>query len=361
MAKIVVCGSEGSLMSYVLPWLEGHEVWGIDTCERYGHRGRVAETEDYNFINVDLCDREKVNTIFDAIKPDFVIQAAAKIYGVGGFNKNRADILADDVALHSNVLQACVNVGVKSVVFISSSMVYESVNKGYIPCAEHDVWDYGIPKTDYGLSKMVNERLCHSFQAQYGLNYLIYRPFNIITPHEDAGAMGDSHVFADFFKRLVLEDAEELPIYGDGEQVRCFTWIDDAAHQIADTFMWNWDKTRNRAYNIGNNQPINMKQLAREIRKQAYELRMVSTPDVRFNHLDPWPNDVTYRVPDISLIQEVMDWTPKTTWQESVHNCLTDKSFLDKLETYRVGRNLYAGSSLEENEVHYNRTMRYGV
>ena len=342
--KVLVCGSEGSLMSYVIPQLSlyGEDIWGIDTCERYGSRSRIAKDVPYNFIHADLCDREKVNTIFEIVKPDYVIQAAAKIYGVGGFNKNCGDILADDVALHSNVLQACVTHDVKTVVFISSSMVYESVRKGVLPVVEPDVWEFGIPKTDYGLSKMTNERLCMAFKQQYDLDYIIYRPFNIITPHEDAGAMGDSHVFADFFQRLVLEDAEELPIYGDGNQVRCFTWIDDVAAEIA-AFPVTETNRLNRAYNIGNNQPINMRELAQEIRRQAFELKMVTTPDVRFKHLDPWPNDVEYRVPDISLIQEIMGWSPKTTWQQSVNKCLQDPAFLEKLETYRTGRNIYAG------------------
>jgi nucleoside-diphosphate-sugar epimerase len=85
--KILVTGSEGSLMQSVIPRLieQGHEVIGVDNLCRYGER-RTTDNR-YAFEQIDLTDRLGVDYLFDKYQPDYVIQAAARIYGVGGFNK----------------------------------------------------------------------------------------------------------------------------------------------------------------------------------------------------------------------------------------------------------------------------------
>ena len=111
-------------------------------------------------------------------------------------------------------------------------MVFERVTEH--PSSEEQVFEAPIPATDYGLSKLTGERLSMAFSQQYGMKYVVWRPFNIITPHERAESeQGISHVFADFIKLIVDEQRNPVPVLGDGEQVRCFTWIDDVAQAIA--------------------------------------------------------------------------------------------------------------------------------
>jgi nucleoside-diphosphate-sugar epimerase len=103
--KIVVTGSEGSLMQAVIPKLiaNGHEVVGIDNLYRYGQRSAAAG-RDYVFYEQDLIDRDQTFKLIQGA--DAVIHAAAKLYGVLGLLHYRADILGDDTAVCSNVLQA---------------------------------------------------------------------------------------------------------------------------------------------------------------------------------------------------------------------------------------------------------------
>ena len=267
--KILVTGSEGSLMQYVIPVLmdQGYEVIGVDNFARYGE---IERKRNYDFIRGDLTDVNFVDSLFNGKKIDGVIQAAALIYGVGGFNKYPADILSKDIVLHQNILWAMKKYGVKKVTYISSSMVYERcINH---PSKEEDAFNSLIPSTDYGMSKLVGEKLCIAFARQYGLKYTIWRPFNIITPHEVAEKeQGLSHVFADFIQNLLIEKKNPLPIFGDGEQIRCFTWIGDIANAIGKySFL---DKTDNEIYNLGNPEPISMKDLARLIHQGKEELK----------------------------------------------------------------------------------------
>lgn len=324
MSRILVTGSEGSLMQAVIPLLlkKGHVVTGVDNLARYGERMGLAGT-DYTFIKADLTDRENVNKLVEVYKPDYIIQAAATIYGVGGFNKYCGEMYKD-ISLHDNVLRAAAANGVKKVVYISSSMVYENCpQKIGHPVAEDIIDDFPAPYTDYGLSKFVGERVSKAYLKQHGLKYTIWRPFNIITPYErsEDEQVGISHVFADYIKNIVIEKKQPLPIIGDGKQVRCFTWIDEVAQAIADySFL---DKTDNEIYNLGNPEPISMLVLAEKIKDIAakeyqlfpdYELLTESTGD--------YQHDVLVRIPDVEKAKEQLGWEAKLKADDSIRLCL---------------------------------------
>ncbi len=308
MKKILVTGSEGSLMQYVIPVLlkKGYEVIGVDNFARYGE---IERKRNYKFIKGDLTDPEFVDSIMGGI--DGVVQAAALIYGVGGFNKYPADILSKDIVLHQNILWAMKKHKVSKIAYISSSMVYERCNNH--PSKEEDAFESTIPSTDYGMSKLVGEKLCRAFARQYGINYVIWRPFNIITPHEVAEKeQGLSHVFADFIKNLIVEKKNPLPIFGDGEQIRCFTWIEDIANAIGEYSFES--KTDNETYNLGNPEPITMKELARLI----YQ----GTDELTFETVKEYSDDVTIRIPDISKATKELGFKPSKKVKDSVKVCL---------------------------------------
>ena len=268
--NILVTGSEGSLMQYVIPVLQkkNYNIIGVDNFARYGN---IERERNYEFIKGDLTDKIFVDRIMKNI--DGVVQAAALIYGVGGFHKYPADILSKDIVLHQNILWAMKNNKVAKIAYISSSMVYERSNNH--PCKEEDAFEAKIPNTDYGLSKLTGERLCIAFAKQFDVNYTIWRPFNIITPHEKGESEQGITRFADFIKQLIIEKKNPLPIFGDGEQIRCFSWIEDIANAIGN---YSFDSiTDNKTYNIGNPEPISMKELAKLIYQGNDELKFKTT------------------------------------------------------------------------------------
>jgi len=305
-------------MQEVIPRLmaEGHTVIGVDNFARYGE---IERERDYQFIRGDLTDPDFVDTVVRDV--DAVIQAAALIYGVGGFNKYPADILSKDINLHQNIMHAMLRNGIKKMVYISSSMVYERCVKH--PSKEEDVDESLIPSTDYGLSKLVGERITRAFHRQYDIGYTIWRPFNIITPHEvGENDLGLSHVFADYIKNIVKEQRTEIPIIGDGEQVRCFTWIGDVARGIAE-FSFD-ERAANHTFNLGNPEPITMKKLASIIYEQAGEKGLISGNGngLSFKTEKSFPDDVRIRIPDVSKAKEVLGWEPTLKVAGSVERCL---------------------------------------
>lgn len=322
--KVLVTGSEGSLMQAVIPLLlkKGHVVYGVDNLARYGERLGIAGN-DYNFIKCDLTDRLSVERLVEQVRPDYIIQAAATIYGVGGFNKYCGEMYKD-ITLHDNVLRAATRCCVKKVIYISSSMVYENCPQDIAyPVKEDIVGNYPAPYTDYGLSKFVGERVSHAYHRQHGLKYTIWRPFNIITPYEksESEEVGISHVFADYIKNIVIEKKKPLPILGDGYQIRCFTWIDEVAAAIAD-YSFS-EKTDNKTYNLGNPEPISMRVLAEKIKDiAAKEFGLLDDYFLLYETIGDYTNDVRVRIPDCEKAKNDLGWEARMKVDDSIRMCL---------------------------------------
>lgn len=316
--KILVTGSEGSLMQAVIPHLlaAGHTVRGVDNFFRYG---KIERARAYELVTGDLTDPAFAREVCKGCEG--LIQAAARIFGVGGFHKYPADILAHDLTLHQNVLWGALDAGVRKAAYISSSMVYEKCDRH--PSSEEDVFTARIPSTDYGLSKLTGERMSMAFGAQYKLPFVVWRPFNVITPHERAEPeQGISHVFADFIRLIVKERQNPVPILGDGEQVRCFTWIDDVASTIA-RFTFD-SRTDGEAYNLGNPEPVTMKALAVAIYEEAQAQGLLPKSDapLTFTHQPIYHDDVRIRIPDVRKAAAALGFAPSRTMRDSVRACL---------------------------------------
>lgn len=318
--KILVTGSEGSLMQWVIKHLvsEGYQVVGVDNNERYDDYEdmRVVSPSKYEFVQEDLTDYRAVMELMDDV--DGVINAAALIYGVKGFHEYPADILSNDITIHRNILEGARTHDVDRVVYISSSMVYEQDEP---PHHEDDVWKSTIPSTDYGLSKIVGERLSKAFATQYGVEYTIWRPFNIITPYEKSEQeAGISHVFADFLRKLLIEKQNPMEIFGSGEQIRCFTWINEAAEAIATQSFA--DETTNRAYNLANPEPVTMKELAQRIFEKGKQRDIVQGEELAFDHVPIYDDDVKERIPAIDRAQADFGWEPSVKLDDSLDRCI---------------------------------------
>jgi nucleoside-diphosphate-sugar epimerase len=206
------------------------------------------------------------------------------------------------------------------VVYISSSMVFERQPD---VAREDEVAEMQIPLTDYGLSKLMGERLSQAFAVQYGLPYTIWRPFNIVGLHERGEGQdpGISHVFVDFIQRIVRQHQNPMLVLGSGEQVRCFTWIDDIADAIAH-FSFA-EVTRNADFNLGNPEPVTMLDLARRIYGIYHELIGESPAEpLSFTHAPTFSDDVLVRIPSVEKAREVLGWQATTKLDTMLRRCI---------------------------------------
>jgi len=318
--RVLVTGSEGSLMQWTIKHLlkADHDVIGVDNYARYEDYGltNVVPSDEYEFRKADLTDPDVTQELTADV--DGIINAAALIYGVKGFHEHPADILSNDVMIHRNILEGARENDVNRVAYISSSMVYEQDDP---PHHEDDVSENPIPSTDYGLSKVVGERYSRAFAEQYDIHYTIWRPFNIITPYERGeDDPGQSHVFADFLRKILIEKQNPMEIFGDGEQIRCFTWIDEVAKTIANHSLS--DAAEDEAFNLANREPITMKELARQIFAKGKERGMVESEQLEFDYVPIYDDDVKERIPAIEKAEQELDWEPQVTVDRALDRCI---------------------------------------
>lgn len=318
--KILITGSEGSLAQIVIPYLlrDGHEIVGVDNFARYG---LIERERKYEFMTGDLGDTAVVKSIFSRNRFDAVFHFAALIYGVVGFHKRPADIIADNNLTTINLLKFG-HESIKRFIYLSSSMVYERSMKW--PHKEEDTENITVMSTSYGLSKYIGERVTQSFHEQYGLDYVIWRPFNIITPFEAPEEEGFSHVFADMIDKILVQKQNPVNVFGDGEQIRCFTNIYDVADALARYSLQK--ESTNEIFNIGNPEPITIKELAVRIASIGKKYGLL--PDeytLSFNYQPIYADDVKKRIPDVSKIKKVFGWKAKIKIGESLNEYIKHK------------------------------------
>lgn len=315
--KLLVCGSEGRILSKVIPRLldAGHEVTGVDNCHKWGRRNL---SRPYRFVLGDCADPRVLAPLMPGV--DGVIQGVATLYGVIGFHEHAADTLINDIDAHQAVIHQAAENHVSRVVFLSSSMVYEQSR--HEPHRENDTESAGIPRTDYGLSKLVNERISQTYFQHRGLSYTIWRPFNIIDPGEEAASTaGYSHVFADTMDRLVVRGQNPLDVLGDGLQVRSFLHIKEAAEAIA---RFSFDpRTRNQTYNLGRDECVTVRELAARIYRKAVKRGLVRDKGpLQFRPTPVIETDVKRRVGSFEKIARETGWKSEICLDSSLDDCL---------------------------------------
>ena len=259
------------------------------------------------FLKVDLTVAREAQRAFEGV--EIAIHAAAKIGGIGYFHKYPATILSENNKIYSSTFEAAVGTKIKRLVYISSSMVFESTDK--FPSYEEDLSKIPPPISSYGFSKLTGEWYCRAFWDQYKLPFSICRPFNAYGINEfPEREIGAAHVIPDLVRKL-LTGQYPLELLGDGRQTRCFTHVKDIARGVIQVALS--EKGENQDFNVGSDQEIKMIDLARKIWKvmgieKPFKVKFV--PGFKF--------DIKRRVPNVEKIRSVIGWKQEVKFEEGL-------------------------------------------
>lgn len=212
--KVLITGVAGLLGANFARYLssKGHSIVGIDDLSG-GYREFVPH--DITFYKVNLSDSPSVEKIFSSEKPDYVYHFAAyAAEGLSPFIRNYN--YTNNILASANVINSCVNYGVKKIIFTSSMAIYGTGNP---PFTEDQL---PTPEDPYGIAKYAVEMDLKLAYEMFGLRYSIVRPHNVVGVYQNIWDRYRNVV--GIWIRQALA-GEPLTVYGDGTQVRSFSDI----------------------------------------------------------------------------------------------------------------------------------------
>jgi len=252
--KILVTGGAGFIGSHIVDELItlGKEVIVLDDLS-----GGFIENinSGAHFLAGSITDEKLVKNIFNDNKIDFVFHIAA--YAAEGLSHFIKKFNYENNLIGSiNLLNCAINHEIKCFVFTSSVAVYGAAQ---LPMREDMI---PMPEDPYGIAKFAMEQELKISHEMFDLNYIIFRPHNVYGERQN---LGDKYrnVIGIFMNRIM--QGKPLTIFGDGEQTRAFTHIDDVAPVIANS-IFN-QKAYNEVFNIGADHPVSINQLTEEVCK----------------------------------------------------------------------------------------------
>ena len=228
MANYLVTGAAGFIGAHVAEMLieQGHTVVGVDNLnDAYDvrmkeHRLRKLQAlPGFEFVRQDISDRAILTPHSSLLTPHFdaVINLAARA-GVRASVENPWAFVETNVLGTLNLLELCRQRGIGKFILASTSSIYGA--DAPLPTPESADSDH--PLQPYAASKKSAEVLCHSYHSLYGLDVSVVRYFTVYGP----AGRPDMSMFR--FAKWITEE-QPLHLYGDGEQSRGFTYVDDIA------------------------------------------------------------------------------------------------------------------------------------
>ncbi|OGD95779.1 hypothetical protein A3A48_04040 [Candidatus Curtissbacteria bacterium RIFCSPLOWO2_01_FULL_37_9] len=259
------------------------------------------------FIKVDLTEKTPTKEVFNYI--DICINAAAKIGGIGYFHKYPATILSENNKIYSSTFEAAIEAKIKRMIYISSSMVFESTS--LFPSKESDLKRIPPPVSSYGFSKLTGEWYCQAFWDEYKLPFAICRPFNAYGINEfPEREVGYAHVIPDLIKKI-LNNQYPLELLGDGQQTRCFTHVSDVASGVIAVALH--PNGKNQDFNIGSEHEIKMIDLAQKI----WAAMNINKP-FKLKYVPGFEFDIKKRVPNVQKIKKMINWHPRVKFENGL-------------------------------------------
>ena len=312
MKTALVTGAAGFIGSNLSGTLldRGYAVVGIDNFET-GRRKNISrlKTEDsFAFVEGDIRNHEDVESAIEGV--DYVFHQAA----VPSVPRSVEDPVTSTDANCTGtavVLDAARKASVDTVVVASSSSVYGSSEK--LPKVETMPT---APESPYALSKYYTEQLAMQCSELYDIDTVALRYFNIFGPYQDPEG-----AYAAVIPKFIglMDDGERPVIYGDGEQSRDFTYIDNAVD--ANIRAAERDVS-GETFNVGCGSRTTVTELVETLNdKLGTEIDPI--------YDDPRPGDVRHSTADISKAREQLGYEPTVDFETGIERtiaALTDQS-----------------------------------
>jgi len=268
--------------------LSGKKVWVA------GHRGMVGsavcrqlENEDCYIIKADrgevnLVNQAEVNDWMNAVKPDAIVLAAAKVGGIQANNNFPVDFLYENLMIEANIIHAAHLNNVERLLFLGSSCIYPRLADQ--PIKENSLLSGALEPTNewYAIAKITGIKLIQAYRKQYGYDWISAMPTNLYGPGDNYD-LNSSHVLPALLRKFheaKISNCSEVTVWGSGTPLREFMHCDD----LADALMFLLKNYSGYEHiNVGSGDEVSIRELVDVIAEVVgYEAKIVwdkSKPD----------------------------------------------------------------------------------
>jgi len=214
--------------------------------------------------DVNLLDRAKTFSYISDLKPYAIIDAAAKVGGVGSNNSYPVEFLSQNLQIQSNLMDAAHEAKVEKFVFLGSSCIYprncaQPIKEDYLLTGELEQTN-----SAYAVAKIAGIELIKSYRKEYGHKLISVMPTNLYGPNDNFD-LENSHVMPALIRKFVdakRNNSPEIVLWGSGTSLREFLHVDDLAKAILVCL----DKFDNSQHiNVGSGDEISISDLAVKI------------------------------------------------------------------------------------------------
>ena len=258
---------------------------------------------------VDLLDAEATKRIIQKIKPKLVIDAAAKVGGIGANNSSPVGFLSDNLRIQSNLMEAAHNASVEKFVFLGSSCIYPRDCPQ--PIKEEYLMTGPLEGTNsaYAIAKIAGIELVNSYRKEYGAKWISLMPTNLYGPRDNFDIQA-SHVLPALIRRFVeaVENGSaKVVLWGSGTPKREFLHVNDLAQAVLKASE-SYDSPMH--LNIGTGGDLTIKELAGKVAAAAG-----FTGEIEWDTSKP--DGTPQKVLDVSNIK-ALGWEPTITLEAGI-------------------------------------------
>ncbi len=304
-AKVLVTGGCGFIGREVVKQLLEKNYF-VRIIDDFSNSRPIKNRSFLEVIRFDLCKNQGIDEVFKDV--DYCIHLAAKIGGIKYTSSSQGEILHDNLLINANTISAAAAAKFKKIVYASTAIVYDQLTK--LPFKEIPTDSLLLPKSNYGFSKLIGERLCQTFNQESGLNYSIARLFNVYGINKNTISKKKLHVIPDLIRKI-SDHKNKLKLYGGGAQKRTFVHVWDVARALVS--MMENTKADNEIFNVASEEELCILDLAKMIWKlleRKGSFYMESIPALS--------GDLKKTSADVYKIRKMIGWEAKRTMKESL-------------------------------------------
>jgi GDP-D-mannose 3',5'-epimerase len=305
---VVVTGAGGFIGGHLVAELQRRGFGSIRAVDLKPLGRWYQEHDGVENVSADL--REKESCYAAAEGAEYVFNLAADMGGMGFIETHKADCMVS-VLINTNLLLASRDHDVKHFMFGSSACVYaagKQTDPNVTALKEEDAYP-AMPEDGYGWEKLFSERMCRHFMEDYGISVRVPRFHNVYGPY-GTYAGGREKAPAAVCRKVIeaqLDGTTEIEIWGDGEQTRSFTYIDDTIEGLFRIM----ESEFSEPINLGSAQLVTINGLV-DIVEGIAGVKL----ERRYNVSAP--QGVRGRNSDNTLIREQLGWEPSISLEDGL-------------------------------------------